>query len=91
MLEKTQLAVLTRAEEGSKLVSNLASNNALRDIVKQDGLVKFVVKNPSQKVLSSLRSQRRYAPLLHRSLGLSDLKQSYLFARCDSRCTASEA
>ncbi|KFZ25519.1 hypothetical protein V502_00002, partial [Pseudogymnoascus sp. VKM F-4520 (FW-2644)] len=49
-----RLAILDRwfpsgAKEGSNLVSNLASNNALRDIVKQDGLVKFVVKNPCQK------------------------------------------
>ncbi|KFY92573.1 hypothetical protein V498_04858 [Pseudogymnoascus sp. VKM F-4517 (FW-2822)] len=51
-----RLAILDRwfpsgasTKEGSKLVSDLASNNALRDIVEQDGLVKFVVNNPSQK------------------------------------------
>jgi ribonuclease-3 len=41
--------VLTRAEEGSNLVSNLASNNALKDVVERDNLVEFVVKNPCQK------------------------------------------
>ena len=41
--------VLTRAEEGSNLVSNLASNNALKDVVERDNLVRFVVKNPCQK------------------------------------------
>ena len=41
--------VLTRPEEGKNLVSDLASNNALKNVVEQDGLAKFVVKNPCQK------------------------------------------
>ncbi|KFY47192.1 hypothetical protein V495_02066 [Pseudogymnoascus sp. VKM F-4514 (FW-929)] len=36
-------------QEGNNLVSDLASNNALKNVVEQDGLAKFVVKNPCQK------------------------------------------
>ncbi|KFY67700.1 hypothetical protein V497_00256 [Pseudogymnoascus sp. VKM F-4516 (FW-969)] len=41
--------VLARAEEGNNLVSDLASNNALNNVIEQDSLAKFVVKNPCQK------------------------------------------
>ncbi|KFY02397.1 hypothetical protein V494_00072 [Pseudogymnoascus sp. VKM F-4513 (FW-928)] len=51
-----RLAILDRwfpsgasTEEGNNLVSDLASNNALKNVVERDDLVRFVVKNPSQK------------------------------------------
>ncbi|KFY31786.1 hypothetical protein V493_00794 [Pseudogymnoascus sp. VKM F-4281 (FW-2241)] len=51
-----RLAILDRwfpsgasTEEGNNLVRDLASNNALKNVVEQDGLAKFVVKNPCQK------------------------------------------
>ncbi|KFZ25091.1 hypothetical protein V502_00433 [Pseudogymnoascus sp. VKM F-4520 (FW-2644)] len=51
-----RLAILDRwfpsgasTEEGNNLVSDLASNNALKDVVERGDMVKFVVKNPSQK------------------------------------------
>jgi ribonuclease III len=40
---------LTSIEEGSNLVDDLASNDALSRIARENGLAKYIVKNPSQK------------------------------------------
>ena len=40
------IIVLTGIEEGSNLVSNLASNNTLSDVAAEKGLYKYIIKNP---------------------------------------------
>ena len=42
------IIVLTGTEEGSNLVSNLASNNALSNVAAEKGLYKYIIKNPCQ-------------------------------------------
>ncbi|KFY88245.1 hypothetical protein V498_06870 [Pseudogymnoascus sp. VKM F-4517 (FW-2822)] len=91
-------------KEGSNLVSNLASNNALKDVVERDNLVKFVVKNPCQKgkpqrtTLAStteaivgavcLHSQRQQAIAASPEAQVITITEG---VRRYSRCTASEA